>query len=369
VIGDFEKIFKDEKAAVLQAVDDFKKEIIDKYKSLSITEMLKKFVAILGDLLLKSAENVVLASIDIIQLIATSMVYVFEYEVHIPILSWLYKQISGGEELSLIDLVCLIAAIPFNIIYRLANHNNVPYPDDKHTSDLINAPTFDELMKILNPHSKPLQLRSFRNISKSFSSSETTTLDATTDERLSKFQYTCNYLGLIGAIGLSICNVLKAIPKFEDNPAVFVIGAIFYMPYVAPNWPGFGNTDVFLNTLITSICMVKALADICLFSKKTNPIAKFWDGWSPALDCFYNALWEVPVVEAFLSDSTKSRNYTIAGNTFFNFGGVITPGANYPKDEEVKIGFCAAIQVCNVVYGFMMFTDNIIEGVNPDLEM
>jgi hypothetical protein len=39
--------------------------------------------------------------------------------IDIPVISWLYKQISGGHPLTLLDLLCLVVSVPITIVYKL----------------------------------------------------------------------------------------------------------------------------------------------------------------------------------------------------------------------------------------------------------
>ncbi|WP_158912033.1 hypothetical protein [Granulicella sp. L56] len=40
-------------------------------------------------------------------------------QIDIPVISWLYKQISGGDPLTILDLMCLLMAIPTTLLYKL----------------------------------------------------------------------------------------------------------------------------------------------------------------------------------------------------------------------------------------------------------
>ncbi|WP_295389440.1 hypothetical protein [uncultured Thiodictyon sp.] len=48
------------------------------------------------------------------------------HPLHIPVLSWLYHLISG-EQLSVLDLFCLVLAIPVTILYKVFNHDQAPF--------------------------------------------------------------------------------------------------------------------------------------------------------------------------------------------------------------------------------------------------
>jgi hypothetical protein len=52
----------------------------------------------------------------------------------IPFVSAFYAWITNGEELTTLDLICLIAAIPATILYKLLNQGAAPFPDEASVS-------------------------------------------------------------------------------------------------------------------------------------------------------------------------------------------------------------------------------------------
>ena len=64
--------------------------------------------------------------------------------IDIPVLSWLYKDITGND-LSVLDLLCLIPANPTTLVYKIAK-NTTPFPsDDPFTVGLINAKSMEDI--------------------------------------------------------------------------------------------------------------------------------------------------------------------------------------------------------------------------------
>jgi len=49
---------------------------------------------------------------------------------HPHFLCWLYKKISGGDDLTLLDLTSLILALPTTILYKVSHHNQAPVTKD-----------------------------------------------------------------------------------------------------------------------------------------------------------------------------------------------------------------------------------------------
>ncbi|THU92755.1 hypothetical protein K435DRAFT_628344, partial [Dendrothele bispora CBS 962.96] len=79
--------------------------------------------------------------------IANTLLDVLDAPLNIPVISSLYKKISG-DDLSFLDLICLISAIPATIVSKLATGNTL-FPDNSTTSALINATDFNNLTSLL----------------------------------------------------------------------------------------------------------------------------------------------------------------------------------------------------------------------------
>jgi hypothetical protein len=60
--------------------------------------------------------------------------------IHIPVLSNVYKAIVGSD-LTILDLVCPVAAVPATIVTRIITGHD-PFPDDKRTNNVIHATTW-----------------------------------------------------------------------------------------------------------------------------------------------------------------------------------------------------------------------------------
>ena len=59
--------------------------------------------------------------------------------IHVPFLSELYKWITGGDDLTLLDVTCLVLAIPVNLVYGVISGLRHFNEDEKSLPDLINA--------------------------------------------------------------------------------------------------------------------------------------------------------------------------------------------------------------------------------------
>jgi hypothetical protein len=160
VKGTLEKLGQlatNEKEAVHKLIDDIKKEIIDKFSSLSPTEIVKRLAAIIGRAVIETAKNLITTTLGLVQDLGNAVLDGLNKPIQIPVLSWLYKNISD-EELSILDLICLAAAVPATIIYKSVTGQN-PFPDDSTTGDLIAAKDFDGVQNIM--HADPSLSKKF----------------------------------------------------------------------------------------------------------------------------------------------------------------------------------------------------------------
>ncbi|KAH8686166.1 hypothetical protein BGZ61DRAFT_533733 [Ilyonectria robusta] len=134
-LSSVEKILADLDALVTDQIDDIKTvaiqiktEIADHIHDLTPIEIIQKILAIAADLLLKTAKDVLVTVLDVFKLIVQEAFNMFDSPLNIPVLSQVYKLITG-DELTIIDLVCLVSAIPATIIYKIIC-GKAPFPDD-----------------------------------------------------------------------------------------------------------------------------------------------------------------------------------------------------------------------------------------------
>lgn len=120
-------------------------ELSNDYSNLSLSDVLKKLVAILADGVLESAENVIDALFDILYEIASAALEVLDTPIYIPVISDILNDF-GVPDLSMLDLFCWIAAVPVTIIYKMAN-GSAPFPEDDNTSFLIDATGYQTVVQ------------------------------------------------------------------------------------------------------------------------------------------------------------------------------------------------------------------------------
>ncbi|HLO01529.1 MAG TPA: hypothetical protein VK191_00240, partial [Symbiobacteriaceae bacterium] len=108
--------------------------------SLSLGQLLSKLVAVLADGVLSSAQVVVDTVFAILEAAAEAAYAVLDTPVWIPVVSDILAAF-GVPSISMIDLFCWIAAVPYTIGYKMA-HGVAPFPDDQNTTFLTGATSF-----------------------------------------------------------------------------------------------------------------------------------------------------------------------------------------------------------------------------------
>ena len=128
VFEELEAFVTDQVEIIKTAVQQIKVQVIDQIDNLTPVQAAKMILGTAAALGLKTVKNLIGKLLELFKVIAQGVLNALDAPLSIPILSPLYKQITGSE-LSFLDLVCLIAAIPGTIIFKLAN-GYTPFPDD-----------------------------------------------------------------------------------------------------------------------------------------------------------------------------------------------------------------------------------------------
>jgi hypothetical protein len=154
-----------------------------------------------------------------------------------------------------------------------------------------------------------------------------------------------------------------------ETPApIKALAAGFYLPYVAPNFPGavvpgaldpkvVTNWVNIMNTTVTIASVFKTWVD----NGVTN---ETWSKASPWLECLINVAWMAPAISAIVyadyefadhssGHSKVSDRLGCAANMAFDLGGVLTPAAWVAESIEVRAAAFLAQQVLSLTYGVL----------------
>jgi hypothetical protein len=340
VFEDLLNLLNSEEATLSAAFNAIKTDIIDQFDTLSVTEIIQKFIAIVVDTLLQTAENIILAVVDVFIQLAQGVISLMTMKLDIPIISWLYNEITG-DDLSFLDLVCLIAAIPATIVYKIAT-GSAPFPKgDAFTNDLINATSFSQIQSLFYT-SAPSLGSNARGIMLT-TSAETPVLDET---KLKIFGVVTGFFAFAGSIVLILTvTVQRTLEIFDVNlKSLALINAIANVAYVSPNIATFinvktGNWYGQMNNTLTGISIIKGFVNIPL---TLVPSDSPWSKVSPAVESVINLIWNIPVIMNIKANKDrwntdyKSLIPESIGNFAFNVGGMMELLIAKTEDLETK---------------------------------
>lgn len=347
--------FRSEEDNFKSAYKAIKTQVIDEIHTMTPLEAVKKVVAILFDLLLETVETLTVAIIDILAALAEGVADFLDAPLDIPVLSWLYSKISGGDQLSLLDLACLIAAIPVTIVVKIVSQET-PFPDDSFTTSLIDAQSFSDIQALYQNQQTPTLAARAEGLGAQAASPQ-----AVSNRLAAILDLTGGLAATIGSIGVVVFGALKA--ETQDSVVFAALYAVSYLPYVAPDITGqvVGGTkatwDVKMNTAVMAVGTIKTFVDVGLCKYQEGVTKGFLQGWkkfSPWGEMIINIVWEAPVIGSLVQNHDEDQDWAgFVGNTGFNAGGWITPGTVYGP-EPSKAGFTATVVGLTGLYGILM---------------
>lgn len=123
--------------------------IAENYNSLTLGEILKKIAAILANTVLSTVQVVIDALLDVLYILGKAAIRVLDTKIHIPVVSDILNAI-GVEDMSMLDLICWIGAVPATIMYKVFT-GSAPFTDSAATGELKNAASLEEALVVGRP--------------------------------------------------------------------------------------------------------------------------------------------------------------------------------------------------------------------------
>jgi hypothetical protein len=311
--------------------------------TMPITQVLATIVNIISDFILNTAEDMISTVIGVVESLLNTFKHTLNTPMNIPVLSYLYKEITGYD-LTPLDAACFIGAIPVTVIYKLVK-GNAPFPyDDPTTDQLINAADDTALRAILIP---PVPL----GATAGYHVDDGSPMDRAT--------ISMNVLALAGAAGVSFITAFKALSTIKGMPNTIsdpvvnrltVLNSALYFLYAAPDILTLvttiqnTTTDEWYNVM-NNMSMIlggaKAIVD------STTPLwpapdplltilsagEKYGTYIGPGLDLIINLAWQVPTT-AILANNLAGRKASVQdandivgfiGGTTFDLSGMLSP--------------------------------------------
>lgn len=335
-------------------------DVVKDFASLSATQLFEKIAGIIVDFVLNTVENCVLTLLDLTKLFTEAFFAVLDAPLDIPILSPIYKDITG-DQLSFLDLVCLIGAIPATVIYK-AITNTAPFAANDLTNQLITAPDYAALRNIFET-SQPTseQQNAYAKYIAIAGGGKLVPVDKA--EVFNICTEVSNLVGFTCSWIVDLCSLLKFAGEAQTK-TVQGISMVSYLGYVMPDIIGGLQTSRTwyngLNWGITGVSILKVGVDNIL----TNET--YQDTIGPLVEAGLNVAWVVPAIGDFVENNrTRSAKDTYAGNILFDLGGIMTPGTSKSVvGPEVAAGFLAVQSALTAGYGIccLMTTDDMANG-------
>lgn len=378
-----------EKDTIEKASDRFKKEIIDQIHDLPVLDILKTIADILADAVLQSIENVLLAAIDILAKLTNGGRAVLNAAIKIPVLSALYKN-ATGEDLSFMDLVCLIVAIPVTVAYAMIGKTTSTSARDSQ-DNLTKAADLAESQKFSGRGDIGSSDTSQPSLATHSGGNDTQPeTDKEKEQKAKKYNDSLMLgAGICSGVGTIVqCFVSPVKLKNPNNKLLAAVAGFFYVPYVAPDIFGqildlrkleWWALD---NQVICDLMISKAFADAGLAgdefwtkNKGPDPAAPKPANEPPPsnnlsawLDFIGNAAWLVPALGAmfYKENWNPVGALNLAGNLAFDVSGMMSPWLAYDPDEKSYTFFLAIAEALNIVYGLCSVATGVLPYVPSD---
>lgn len=271
ILHDLVQLMEQEGDTLSAAANAVKTQIIDQFSTLSVTDIIKKLLGIVADTVIQSTENVLETALDVFAQLVRGAIDLLTAKLDIPVLSWLYHELTG-EDLSFLDVVCLVAAIPVTIVYKAATlaatqTEKAPFPEgDPFTNGLLAAKNWSQIQAQF--YQAP------QAVSGTFASRAVATSAATPvldEDRLKVFSFTTGIISCVGAVVVAVVStVQRGISTVFDKTYIktlATVGCAGTLAYLSPNYSALINVETNpwyadFTFGITSIGILKSMASI-----------------------------------------------------------------------------------------------------------
>jgi len=293
---------------------------------------------------------------------------ILDAEIHIPVISALYKEFVGSE-LSFLDVVCLLGAAPATIIHKVVTGGDSLFRDDAHYRGIIACRSLPELQRqiwggtvsIQKPGGPqaisevhiastlaPEQLRRavHTNFSQALSESQAQThagadandaiakevVKADTDKRVDFG------LAVFASVSAALYSYMKMWNIAErqnggsPSPILEKLLSVYYLGILAPNATSFvpgrepGEWD-YANGTMAALCLLKVLVDCVDWDSDVGPyeffvigddgkkvrgdkekVKRYWGGYaSPMLDTVLAFGWAAVITGSLVVKHNKKK--------------------------------------------------------------
>lgn len=340
---DLEGLANDALKGVVDAFHQLKEQVVDQIGSLSIGQIAARVSGIVIELILKEAQNIIVKGIDIFRVLVSYVVESLGQTINIPILSPMYKK-ACGSDLSIVDLLCLVGAVPATILCKLVT-GHAPFDDravavcQSSKSFAAMSPTQAPSAKI-QPHVALVRAQATEGAPGDHEASE----DPVAAALIRSFNCITDVTGGVGAIlFLLLSDGVIPIP----SPVKLFMGGLrvgaFFL-FITPNINSNANPEHgtewpwILDQIVTDLNFGK----VCFDNGPGVSIAlpTYVDKVGPIIDSILNLLWMTPAIgKIVISHSKHAEQSACAGSLLSDIAGMALGVAAIkpPPDKKVQV--------------------------------
>lgn len=332
------KAVSSEEQTLSGAAGQLKTQVFDQAEQLTAGQMVERVSGILGEVLVGTVEDIIDTTISIAELIVSDVLALLDAPIDIPVIAPMYEEIAGAE-LSVLDLGCLVVAIPATINYKLVA-DAAPFPDDDFTASVIGAPdlkTLQELYQGASTQARAGDLASAAPI-----------------QTLAQVLHVVAFYGSACFIEASLFK-RDAAGQPVARVAFVIHGVTFYLAtapaFALPIAASAQETwDLQMAQAIYSVTAMQKLIDVFGYLAGTpGPVGEAmteWNAQTPWLDLALGAAGFVPAIAALTRQQDSRSVVSFLASVFWNVNRGLSPGASVPEVFAAKM-------VCVGLYGAM----------------
>lgn len=312
---------ENEESTIQDMAKSIQDQIFNKIGDMTPLELVKTCLGIVADLAIKTAKNVVVLVFNIVELILLEVIEYLEKPITIPILSPLYRRIAGAE-LSILDMTCLVTAIPATLLFKLATKRS-PFPDTPAMQQVTQAKSQEELLAAL---------KTLPSINPPAPSPRAVALATTAPNGRPTASHAAVYVTSVSLNGLAIAGIVLRFAAGTANIVNQVLNGFKYtnkykedserfapdkIRYIAPvlsaisATPTFAGMSAAWGASITAITLGPVLMSFCrnvMDCSKAIRANSNWPKSSAILGCLSQTLWAAGIItQLSLTHDKKSQ--------------------------------------------------------------
>lgn len=146
----FKDLVSSEVGTIESAYDSLKKNVIDQFRTLSFQQIVDRLLGIIGIALVDSYKNMAMAMFDLVVAGIKALRELLSGSLYIPVVSWLFNKLTGGDDLSITGVIAFVAAFPVTMGFKLVKQE-APFKEDQSVNRILAFGSLDEFKDAFSP--------------------------------------------------------------------------------------------------------------------------------------------------------------------------------------------------------------------------